>query len=538
MAGHAKTFGLLTTGPSGPKSQKQDSRMNENTGEGATFWIAAQVQVGSAPDLPISASASTSADRASCADVGEEWAVGSLTGTKRTVHSGNFFQTFEVEAATASSGLATQVSPAEPQSWLADRNEPSGYPQLTGGVKHPSAREISSEFMIVSPALRGELNLSTRSPPAAGTVPPLTTRAMQTDPAATSAVGLKNEAVPAHPTGAHKTSEEQIPSGRPAVAGGLPAQDAPHTLHAQLTCPWERASDPLTDNLSHFGHEARPKRPNDLSRRAFQRPTVSCPAPAPLATAKLSIEPQTQTHQPSRELFAPVAPAFPQQDAPDPGFPRLAISGPCANQSPLVMPSSASAPAILGEEAFVARLVPDAVPHRQLADAIVRTREGRIEILLDPVELGRVTVTLGTDDQGGLGIVTERPETRDLIHRHSEQLLRDLRENGMPDARLDFLRSATDRPLDDRLPAPSGRLVDERLGFAQNNHGQGQGHGQAQGQFPGHGQGREQRGEIEYTPAPRGPQAANHGEGGEPLPDRQPEVAGPCAINRRVDLRL
>ena len=79
-------------------------------------------------------------------------------------------------------------------------------------------------------------------------------------------------------------------------------------------------------------------------------------------------------------------------------------------------------------------------PHRQIADAIVRTREGRVEVLLDPVELGRVTVVLGTDDRSGLGIIAERPETLDLIRRHTDQLLRDLRDSGMPNASLDFMK--------------------------------------------------------------------------------------------------
>ncbi|WP_273501084.1 flagellar hook-length control protein FliK [Paracoccus sphaerophysae] len=79
-------------------------------------------------------------------------------------------------------------------------------------------------------------------------------------------------------------------------------------------------------------------------------------------------------------------------------------------------------------------------PHRQIADAIVRTRDGQVEILLDPVELGRVTVLLGMDDRSGLGIIAERPETLDLIRRHSDQLLRDLRDSGMPNASLDFMK--------------------------------------------------------------------------------------------------
>lgn len=533
----ARTIGLLTTGPSKPQSQRHPPQMNENAVEGATFWTASLVQVGAAPNLLIPASEPATVERAGRVDVVQAWAVGSTTGT-RTIRSGNVYETFESEAATASPGLTTHVSAAEPQFGAADRIAPSGYAQLPSGERRPSAGDIWSEPTIASPTLSGELDMSTRSPAAGATVPPPTPRAMQTDPAATSAVGLKTEAVSAHATGAHKTDEEQMPAGLPAVAGGLLAHTARQMLHAQLACTSAQASGAASLPMSRSSRAARPERSNDLPRHAFQKPTVSGPTTAPFATAKLSIELQTPTHRPLRELFASVAPALPEQDAPDRGVPLLANSGTFASQSPLAHMSSASSPAYLGEDTFVPRLGPDIAPHRQLTDAIVRTREGRIEILLDPVELGRVTVMLGTDDQGGLGIVAERPETRDLIHRHSEQLLRDLRENGMPDARLDFLRSATDRPLDDRFPALSGRIADERHGFGQNNHGQGQGHGHSQGQFPGHGQGREQHGEIEYTPAPCGPQAANHGEGGEPLPDGQPKVAGPRAINRRVDLRL
>lgn len=89
--------------------------------------------------------------------------------------------------------------------------------------------------------------------------------------------------------------------------------------------------------------------------------------------------------------------------------------------------------------------VPHVEPHRQIADAIVRTRDGAVEILLDPVELGRVTVLLGHESQPGrLGILVERPETLDLIRRHTDDLLRDLRSSGMPDAQLDFLRQDGD----------------------------------------------------------------------------------------------
>lgn len=103
-------------------------------------------------------------------------------------------------------------------------------------------------------------------------------------------------------------------------------------------------------------------------------------------------------------------------------------------------PLSRDGPAA-GTDSVALRLPTQAEPHRQIADAIVRTRSGQVEITLDPVELGRVTVLLGEDgNPGRLALLVERPDTLELIRRHSDQLLRDLRENGMPDARLEDLR--------------------------------------------------------------------------------------------------
>lgn len=105
--------------------------------------------------------------------------------------------------------------------------------------------------------------------------------------------------------------------------------------------------------------------------------------------------------------------------------------------------------------------VPPAEPLRQVADAIVRTRDGVVEITLDPVELGRVTVTLAMDRHQSLGIVAERPATLELIRGHTDQLLRDLRDHGMPDARLDFLRGPDCAAADRHVPSPVRASIDD-----------------------------------------------------------------------------
>ncbi|SHM09341.1 hook-length control protein FliK [Paracoccus solventivorans] len=128
------------------------------------------------------------------------------------------------------------------------------------------------------------------------------------------------------------------------------------------------------------------------------------------------------------------------------------------------MPGALAAPlardtaAASADQSLTFRLPPLAEPYRQIADAIVRTSSGQVEITLDPIELGRVTVLLGEDgNPGRLALLVERPETLELIRRHSDQLLRDLRENGMPDAWLEDLRQDDSANQRDNPPQTSGQ---------------------------------------------------------------------------------
>ncbi len=136
---------------------------------------------------------------------------------------------------------------------------------------------------------------------------------------------------------------------------------------------------------------------------------------------------------------------------------------PGASAAPLARDTAAASP----DQPPTLRLPPLAEPHRQIADAIVRTSSGQVEITLDPVELGRVTVLLGEDgNPGRLALLVERPETLELIRRHSDQLLRDLRENGMPDARLEDLRqddSANRRDNPPQTPGQPGGESTDRI---------------------------------------------------------------------------
>jgi hypothetical protein len=75
----------------------------------------------------------------------------------------------------------------------------------------------------------------------------------------------------------------------------------------------------------------------------------------------------------------------------------------------------------------------------QLTVAIQRAPGERVEIRLDPPELGRVQIELSTRD-GVLHatVIAERPEVHDLMRRHAEMLRQELAAAGHAGVRLEF----------------------------------------------------------------------------------------------------
>lgn len=87
----------------------------------------------------------------------------------------------------------------------------------------------------------------------------------------------------------------------------------------------------------------------------------------------------------------------------------------------------------------------------QINQAIIRMDGARTEIMLDPVELGRVSLTFITKDEGVTVLINaDRSETADLLRRHGEQLQRDLSNAGYEGVELDFGQG------DDPQQDPSG----------------------------------------------------------------------------------
>ncbi|WP_176440801.1 flagellar hook-length control protein FliK [Oceanicola sp. 22II-s10i] len=75
----------------------------------------------------------------------------------------------------------------------------------------------------------------------------------------------------------------------------------------------------------------------------------------------------------------------------------------------------------------------------QIADAARSTASGRVELVLEPEELGRLQMTLKSDGQSlSMTVFADRSDTLDLLRRHAHDLARALSEAGYDDVDLSF----------------------------------------------------------------------------------------------------
>ena len=93
-----------------------------------------------------------------------------------------------------------------------------------------------------------------------------------------------------------------------------------------------------------------------------------------------------------------------------------------------------------------------------MAVAIGKAADRRVEIRLDPPELGRVQIHLTPVDGGVQAVVlADRPETQDLLRRHAEALARELGAAGYGSVSLDFAAGSEARRTATSGPRRSGR---------------------------------------------------------------------------------
>jgi flagellar hook-length control protein FliK len=105
--------------------------------------------------------------------------------------------------------------------------------------------------------------------------------------------------------------------------------------------------------------------------------------------------------------------------------------------------------------------VPPAQVARQLAEAMPTRPGGSVDLHLDPRELGAVRITLHSAD-GTLTalVVAERPETVELMRRHSDVLETALREAGGRAVSVDVSSGGRDSEREAR-PSAGGVVATE-----------------------------------------------------------------------------
>ncbi len=110
--------------------------------------------------------------------------------------------------------------------------------------------------------------------------------------------------------------------------------------------------------------------------------------------------------------------------------------------------------------------LPAGFGHR-LAEAVAHFPDRAVELTLSPEELGRVRMTLSTQDGVlSLSIQADRPETIDLMRRHIDQLAQDFRDLGFTDLSFSFGRDDTARSEtpDRHTDADMGRPAADTVG--------------------------------------------------------------------------
>lgn len=128
---------------------------------------------------------------------------------------------------------------------------------------------------------------------------------------------------------------------------------------------------------------------------------------------------------------------------------------PATGAIPAPLPTLLSRPVVGQVQAAMVALVRDGDVPQDAGAVATRHDTGQergLELRLDPEELGRVSISMRTEGESlVVRVVAERPETLDLLRRHADQLLQDLRSSGFRDAQMAF-GAEGQGPQGDRRP--------------------------------------------------------------------------------------
>lgn len=236
--------------------------------------------------------------------------------------------------------------------------------------------------------------------------------------------------------------EEPAPDTSPQAKAPAPMQAATDSP----TQPGEAGLWRLVQNLRSTKDPAPPdsaQMTGSTAAQADDPTTASADRPAPKLDLNRPLLPESDKAQ------------LASQPGPSPLDPEPALAQPeesvqliAREGSPPQPPPTRSLP-----DQIMAGLRPHLTVPQQVTDPqIVTSAPERIEIRLDPEELGRVQFILrGEGDSLRVMIAVERPETLDLMRRHADLLSQSLREAGFSGSSLSFSAEGGDTP--DRGPA-------------------------------------------------------------------------------------
>lgn len=135
----------------------------------------------------------------------------------------------------------------------------------------------------------------------------------------------------------------------------------------------------------------------------------------------------------------------PSSDAqPKANKPVGAINIPIEISSPALISSTITGDVVRVSDRHLVRLQPTAQAHmvNQVVAAVSAPNDDTVEIRLDPPELGKVRVTLTQSENSTLAqVITEKPETADLLRRNATLLTKELTRAGLENITLDFHHS-------------------------------------------------------------------------------------------------
>lgn len=310
---------------------------------------------------------------------------------------------------------------------------------------------------------------------------PVQTQPVQTIPAQTLLAQTKPDRIPEDQT--RDTPQSPVPEHKPSIS---PAESAWQT-RLQVAVPFGSLPKP---NISadRMRVDARASQ-TDSPKVDSPAPATAAPAPdsiclktlvppnppanlAPIPQAadspnlripKADIAPAQQPAAPASAQLSPAMTPKPTADAavtphPPAALPDQTTLQPVSDQTPPqanpILPQPIP-PHQTGQTQSLPPSLATAVP-AQLLHHTTAAKTGGVDVLLQPEELGHVKFQIQQHGETvRILLSAERPETLDLLRRHSDQLLQEFRQSGFSQASLNFSQWGQNQ----RSPTPPPELV-------------------------------------------------------------------------------